>query len=102
VAPDRLQLIIAGINPKSSRGIENLCRIRDRHLDSRADLDGLDLSRKPDIARKDRIGVAPMLFRLRPLPIRRLAGDPRLGFRVLHAISAGGVRPPVTAKDAHV
>ena len=96
--PERhvFRLFVTGMTARSSRAIANARSICEQHLANRYDLDIVDLYREPARARSEEIVAAPMLVRIRPLPLRRLVGDLSDTQSVLRSLGLGPV--PVTAQ----
>jgi circadian clock protein KaiB len=78
-----LRLYVAGQSPKSLRAFANLMRICDEHLDSRYDVEIVDLLENPQLAAGDEIVAIPTLVRRLPPPIRKIIGDLSDSDRVL-------------------
>jgi circadian clock protein KaiB len=78
-----LRLYVAGQSPKSLRAFENLTRICDEHLDSRYDIEIVDLLADPQLASGDEIVAIPTLVRRLPAPMRKIIGDLSDSNRVL-------------------
>ncbi len=70
-----LTLYVAGDTAKSRRAIANLRAQLEKHLKGRYELEIIDISDKPLLARDEQIIAAPTLVKSLPLPIRRLIGD---------------------------
>ena len=73
--PYVLKLYITGSTPRSTRAIENLRRICERHLSGRYRLEIVDIYAHPEAAREGQVIAAPTLVRLTPEPLRRIIGD---------------------------
>jgi len=73
--PYILKLYIAGMTPLSLRSIENAKRICEEHLADRYQLEVIDISQQPQLAKGAQITAAPTLIREMPLPLRRVVGD---------------------------
>ena len=71
----KLRLFVAGSTARSQRAIENLRKICDEHLESRLDLEVIDIYQQPDFAEKYQVIAAPTLVKLLPLPVRHIVGD---------------------------
>ncbi len=80
-----LRLFIAGTSPRSSRTVEAVRHLRDAHLPA-YDLEIVDLYQQPQLAEADRVVAAPTLVRVRPGPMRRVAGDLTDARRVLQGL----------------
>jgi circadian clock protein KaiB len=70
-----LRLYIIGTTPQSMRAVANIRRICDTHLKNRYDLEIVDLSHRPALARGEQIIATPTLIKKLPLPLRRFIGD---------------------------
>ncbi len=73
--PQKLVLYIAGQTPKSLAAISNLQRICAEHLAGQYEVEVVDLSKKPELARAHGIVAIPTLVRELPVPIRKIIGD---------------------------
>lgn len=78
-----LRLYVAGQSPKSLRAYTNLMRICEEHLDSRCDVEIVDLLENPQLAAGDEIVAIPTLVRRLPAPMRKIIGDLSDSDRVL-------------------
>jgi circadian clock protein KaiB len=79
----QLRLYVAGQSPKSLRAFANLMRICEEHLDSRYDVEIVDLLENPQLAAGDEIVAIPTLVRRLPAPMRKIIGDLSDSDRVL-------------------
>ncbi|HWZ28304.1 MAG TPA: circadian clock KaiB family protein [Gemmatimonadales bacterium] len=79
----RLRLYVAGQTPKSITALANLQRLCNGHLAGRYSIEVVDLSKEPQLARRDNIVVVPTLVRQLPPPIRKIVGDLSDSERVL-------------------
>jgi circadian clock protein KaiB len=79
----RLRLYVAGQSPKSLTAFANLKRLCETHLDSRYEIELVDLLKHPRLARGDEIVAIPTLVRQLPAPIRKIIGDLSDADRVL-------------------
>ena len=70
-----LRLYVAGQSPKSLRALSNLKRLCEEHLDSRYEIEIVDLVANPKLAAGDEIIAIPTLVRKLPAPIRKIIGD---------------------------
>jgi circadian clock protein KaiB len=84
-APEQwnLRLYVAGQSPKSLRAYENLMQICAEHLDSRYNVEIVDLLENPQLAAGDEIVAIPTLVRRLPAPMRKIIGDLSDSDRVL-------------------
>jgi circadian clock protein KaiB len=78
-----LRLYVAGQSPKSLRAYANLMKLCDEHLDSRYDIEIVDLLENPQLAAGDEIVAIPTLVRRLPAPMRKIIGDLSDSDRVL-------------------
>jgi circadian clock protein KaiB len=78
-----LRLYVAGQSPKSLRAFANLMQICEEHLDSRYDVEIVDLLENPQLAAGDEIVAIPTLVRRLPAPMRKIIGDLSDSDRVL-------------------
>ncbi len=78
-----LRLYVAGQSPKSLRAFANLMRLCEEHLDSRYDVEIVDLLENPQLAAGDEIVAIPTLVRRLPAPMRKIIGDLSDSDRVL-------------------
>jgi circadian clock protein KaiB len=83
--PDRwqLRLYVAGQSPKSLQAFANLVRLCEEHLESRYEIEIIDLAASPQLAAGDEIIAIPTVVRLLPPPIRKIIGDLSNADRVL-------------------
>jgi circadian clock protein KaiB len=70
-----LRLFITGLTERSAEAIANIKRICQGPLAGRYDLEVIDVSQQPSLARSEQILATPTLVKKRPLPLRRLIGD---------------------------
>ena len=71
----RLRLYVAGRNPKSIIAQRNLTCLCEQHLTTPYQIEIVDLTTHPELARTDQILATPTLVRLTPAPERRVIGD---------------------------
>ena len=81
-----LRLFIAGPGARSQRTVESVRRICETHLPGRHELEIVDLYQQPALAERDGVVAAPILLRVAPPPVRRIAGDLMDEARVLRAL----------------
>ena len=84
-----LRLYITGVTPHSTRAIVNIRKICEEYLQGRYDLEVLDISRNPALARDEQIIAAPTLIKKLPLPLRRFIGDMSQTNRILLGLDLG-------------
>jgi circadian clock protein KaiB len=61
--------------PKSLRAVANLKRLCEESLDGHCDVQVIDLTEHPSLARSEDIIATPTLIRYSPKPLRRVIGD---------------------------
>ncbi len=69
------RLYISGLTPRSTRAVETVRQLCDRHLRGRYRLEVVDVYQHPEQARRDQVVATPTLIKLMPPPIRRFIGD---------------------------
>ena len=84
--PYILRLYVTDAAPKSARAIVNARRILEAHLQGRYALEILNIAEHVAQAARDQIVCAPTLYRLAPLPARRIIGDMGDEARVLQGL----------------
>ena len=70
-----LRLYITGATPQSTRAISNIRKFCEQNLEGRYELEVIDISQHPTLARGEQIIAAPTLIKTLPLPLRRFIGD---------------------------
>ncbi len=70
-----LRLYITGATPRSVRAIANVKAICEEHLQSRYELEVIDLYQQPVLAQGEQIIAVPTLIKKLPEPLRRIIGD---------------------------
>jgi circadian clock protein KaiB len=70
-----LKLYVVSTTPASVRAVANVRRLCEEHLKDRFELEVIDISKRPDLAKKEQLVGAPTLVKLLPLPLRRFIGD---------------------------
>jgi len=70
-----LRLYVTGTTPRSMRAIQNIKQLCEEHLESRYDLEVIDVYQQPSLAAGEQIVALPTLIKELPLPLRRLIGD---------------------------
>ena len=78
-----LRLYVTGSTPRSSRAIQNIRAICEKHLHGRYDLEVIDIHQQPVLARGEQIIAAPTLIKKLPAPLRKVVGDLSDSDRVL-------------------
>lgn len=70
-----LKLYIVSTTPNSLRAVANVRALCEEYLKDRFELEVIDISTKPELAKKEQLIGAPTLVKLLPLPLRRFIGD---------------------------
>jgi circadian clock protein KaiB len=70
-----LRLYVNGSSARSREAIAALEALCTDHLQGRCDLEVVDLSRNPHLAKSDQIVAMPTLVKRLPQPVRRLIGN---------------------------
>jgi circadian clock protein KaiB len=78
-----LRLYVAGQSPKSLKAFANLVTLCEKQLDSRYEIEIVDLIKHPQLAAGDEIVAIPTLVRRLPSPMRKIIGDLSDSDRVL-------------------
>ncbi|GAB3332050.1 circadian clock KaiB family protein [Larkinella ripae] len=73
--PYELRLFVTGASFNSTRAIENLKCICEKHLPGKYDLEIIDVYQQKMLAEQEEIIALPLLIKKWPLPQRRLIGD---------------------------
>lgn len=84
--PYLLRLYVAGATPRSLVAYANLRRLCEAHLPGQYELELVDVSADPAVARTEDIVALPTLVRRRPPPARRIIGDLNDTERVLSGL----------------
>ncbi|MHB8659886.1 MAG: circadian clock KaiB family protein [Solirubrobacteraceae bacterium] len=71
----QLRLYVAGQSPKSLKAYANLVALCEEQLDSRYEIEIVDLVKQPQLAAGDEIVAIPTLVRRLPTPMRKIIGD---------------------------
>ena len=69
------RIYVAGDTPSSRRAVSNLRALCEARLASDYELEVVDVLHQPDRAEVARILATPTVFKLAPLPRRRVIGD---------------------------
>jgi circadian clock protein KaiB len=69
-----LRLYVAGAAPSSTRAVEVVRAICDKHLRGRYALEVVDVYQQPRLALDEQIMTVPTLVRISPGPLRRILG----------------------------
>ena len=94
-----MRLYIIGTTSQSTRAVANIRKICEEHLEGRYELDVVDISQQPALAKGEQIVAAPTLIKVLPLPLRRFIGDMSQTERILIGLDLSKVRstsPTVT------
>lgn len=70
-----LRLYVAGLTVRSTRAIDTIKDLCEEELHGRYELEVVDVSKRPDLAKQQNIIAAPTLVKELPKPLRRLIGD---------------------------
>ena len=70
-----LRLYVAGQTQKSMVAFANLQKICDEYLKGKYQIEVIDLTKNPQLAKGDQILAIPTLVRKLPPPIRKIIGD---------------------------
>ncbi len=69
-----LRLYVAGQTPKSVEAFANLKDICETHLKGKYNIEVIDLSENPELAKNDNILAIPTLVRKLPEPVKKIIG----------------------------
>lgn len=81
-----LRLYIAGDSPRSRTALANLRKLCEAQLKDNYDIEVIDLTKRPDLAKADQILAVPTLIRKIPEPMKRVIGDLSNADRALLAL----------------
>jgi circadian clock protein KaiB len=70
-----LRLYVTGLTTRSTQAINTVKDLCEAELKGRYELEIIDVSKRPDLAKEENIIAAPTLVKKLPLPLRRLIGD---------------------------
>ena len=70
-----LRLYINGLTPRSTRAINNLKDLCANELAGRYEVEIIDISKQPELAKADNIVAIPTLVKRLPKPFHQLIGD---------------------------
>ncbi len=70
-----LRLYVTGLTTRSTQAINTVKDLCEAELKGRYELEVIDVSKRPDLAKQENIIAAPTLVKTLPLPLRRLIGD---------------------------
>lgn len=81
-----LRLYVAGDSPRSRTALANLKKLCESSLPGKYDIEVIDLTKRPDLAKADQILAVPTLIRKIPEPMKRIIGDLSNADRALIAL----------------
>jgi circadian clock protein KaiB len=81
-----LRLYVAGDSPRSRTALANLQKLCETRLKDNYDIEVIDLTKRPDLAKADQILAVPTLIRSVPEPMKRIIGDLSNADRALVAL----------------
>lgn len=70
-----LRLYVTGLTTRSTQAINAVKDLCEQELKGRYELEVVDVSKRPDLAKEENIIAVPTLVKKLPLPLRRLIGD---------------------------
>jgi circadian clock protein KaiB len=70
-----LRLFVTGHTQKSMRAVRNITELCEQHLHGSYELEVIDVYQQPELAAEHQLVAAPTLFKLQPLPPRKMIGD---------------------------
>jgi len=70
-----LRLFITGHTERSMRAVRNITYLCERHLHGSYALEVIDVHQQPELAVEHQLVAAPTLFKVLPLPPRKMIGD---------------------------
>lgn len=81
-----LRLYVAGDSPRSRTALSNLQKLCEERLKGNYNIEVIDLTKRPDLAKADQILAVPTLIRKIPEPMKRIIGDLSNADRALIAL----------------
>lgn len=69
------RLYVTGATPRSSKAIQNLKTLCEKHLAANFELEVVDMYQQPELASGQQIIATPTLVKQFPLPLRKFIGD---------------------------
>jgi circadian clock protein KaiB len=81
-----LRLYVAGDSPRSRLALSNLRKMCEERLKGNYNIEVIDLTKRPDLAKADQILAVPTLIRKIPEPMKRIIGDLSNSDRALVAL----------------
>jgi circadian clock protein KaiB len=82
-----LQLYVTGMTQKSTKAIANVKKLCENYMEGRYELEVIDISQQPKLARDEQIIATPTLIKKLPDPLRKLIGDMSDTERFLESIN---------------
>ena len=70
-----LRLFVTGHTERSMRAIRNITHLCEQHLHGSYALEVIDVHQQPELAVEHQLVAAPTLFKVLPLPPRKMIGD---------------------------
>jgi circadian clock protein KaiB len=86
----RFRLYVAGNAPNSTQAIANLTALCRDKLANRCEIEVVDVFREPDRALADGVFMTPTLYKLAPIPTRKIVGTLSRTQPVLDALGLEG------------
>jgi circadian clock protein KaiB len=75
VAKYAFRLYVTGATPRSTKAIQNLKELCEKHLEGRYEIEVVDIYQQPALAKGQQIIAAPTLVKHFPLPLKKFIGD---------------------------
>lgn len=85
----KFRLYVAGDTENSAKALSNLTAFCGKHLESRHEIEIVDVFREPGRALEDRIFMTPTLVKLSPAPLQRIIGTLGQTHSVMQALGLG-------------
>jgi circadian clock protein KaiB len=85
-----LRLYVTGLTPRSTRAIQTVREVCDRHLSGQYDLEVIDVYQQPARITEDQVVATPTLVKLEPAPPRWIIGDMTDTKRLLSSLGLPG------------
>jgi circadian clock protein KaiB len=82
----KLRLYVTDWNPRCVAAFKNITKICEENVDSRCNIEVVDLLEKPELASEDQIITIPTLVKLEPQPRKIIIGDMSNVARVLKGL----------------
>jgi circadian clock protein KaiB len=77
------RLYVTGATPRSTKAIQNLKDLCEKHLEGHYEIEVVDIYQQPHLAQGQQIIAAPTLVKHFPLPLRKFIGDLSNAERIL-------------------